>query len=53
MPSGLYFAEGFVMSSICLIDEDGICCNNCVALIFVGLPSTRTFGSRKKNGEKS
>jgi hypothetical protein len=24
IPSGLYFAEGFVINSICLIDDEGI-----------------------------
>ena len=41
MPSGLYFAEGFVISSICFMDDDGICCNNWVASIFDGFPSIR------------
>ena len=45
MPSGLYFAEGFVMSSICLMDEDGICFSNCATGMFESFPSTitRTF----------
>ncbi len=28
IPSGLYFAEGFVINSTLLIEVDGICCNN-------------------------
>ena len=28
IPSGLYFAEGLVINSICFIDDEGICCNN-------------------------
>ncbi len=43
MPSGLYLAEGLVISSICLIEEEGICCNNWAASILVGFPSIRIF----------
>ena len=42
MPSGLYFAEGFVISSILFIDVEGICFNNCAAATLVGFPSTKT-----------
>lgn len=44
-PSGLYFADGLVINSTCLIEAEGICCNNWVASMFVGFPSinTRTF----------
>ena len=27
IPSGLYFADGLVINSICLMEADGICCN--------------------------
>ncbi|MNE29999.1 hypothetical protein D3C80_1234960 [compost metagenome] len=28
IPSGLYLADGLVINSICLIEVEGICCNN-------------------------
>ena len=42
IPSGLYFAEGFVINSICLIEAEGICCNNCSTETFEGFPSIST-----------
>ena len=50
MPSGLYLAEGFVMSSMDLIAEEGICFSNCAAGILEILPSTstRTFSLPRK-----
>ena len=42
IPSGLYLAEGLVINSICLIDAEGICCNNCSMETLEGLPSTKT-----------
>ena len=44
-PSGLYLADGLVISSMFLIAFDGICCSSCSVGMFVGFPSinTRTF----------
>ena len=43
IPSGLYLALGFVISSIFLIDVAGICFRSCAGSMFVGLPSTNTL----------
>ena len=45
IPSGLYFAEGLVINSICLMDVEGICFNNWATGTLLNLPSTitRTF----------
>ena len=43
MPSGLYLADGLVINSILLIEDDGICLSNCSAGILDNLPSTITL----------
>ena len=43
IPSGLYLADGLVINSMLLIEEDGICFSNCSAGMFDNLPSTITL----------
>jgi len=42
IPSGLYFADGLVISSIAFIADDGICLSNCAAGMLDSFPSTMT-----------
>jgi hypothetical protein len=42
IPSGLYFAEGFVIRSKLFTEEEGICFNNFEGDKFDGFPSIKT-----------
>ena len=42
VPSGLYFAEGFVIISIDLIELAAVCCRTSCASIIDGRPSINT-----------